>query len=352
MAQRRILLLSVGYGGKAEPGSYLTPALAARGYALDVMRYPDKVKAYVLARMLTERRRLGQYDAVVTDEYARAGAVAMRRQLTGLDRPLIAIGLNQSGQLYKLGRKPVDGYFDRLFQGIDASLVHSQHERLLWKEAHGMDPSKIAFSPWGADIREGAPGPFREGPYVCMVGRNNRDLDTFREACAFAEIKGVAIISDHVSTTAVSDEGVEIIRNAPMADCIACIRDSLANLILLKDDHRGAGHITAVIAMHKGRPSIYSRAQGLKDYLRDGETGIAVPFHDAAAAAAAIDRLRTDHVEAEKISAEAKAFAERWLTTKTAADLHADLIVRAIEGKPLPPVPEGWPGPVAAEEEA
>ncbi|MCQ6458653.1 glycosyltransferase family 4 protein, partial [Vibrio parahaemolyticus] len=47
-------------------------------------------------------------------------------------------------------------------------------------------------------------------------------------------------------------------------------------------------------AMAAGVPVIASDVGGVREWLEDGRNGIAVPFGDAAAMAAAMDRLATD----------------------------------------------------------
>ena len=65
----------------------------------------------------------------------------------------------------------------------------------------------------------------------------------------------------------------------------------------------------------RARAVVGSRVGGIPDVVADGETGILVPPGDPAALAAALVRVLTDRELAERLGAEARIRAERWMTT-------------------------------------
>ena len=59
-------------------------------------------------------------------------------------------------------------------------------------------------------------------------------------------------------------------------------------------DDRSSGQGTMLAAMALGKPLVVNDAPGVRDYVRDGETGVVVPRDDPAALAAALCRLLGD----------------------------------------------------------
>jgi len=73
---------------------------------------------------------------------------------------------------------------------------------------------------------------------------------------------------------------------------------------MLKDDSRGAGHITMISAMLMGRPQIITQAEVVQDYLELGRHAVGVPFNQPEAAAQAM-RWVLEHSEQARHQARA-----------------------------------------------
>ncbi len=83
--------------------------------------------------------------------------------------------------------------------------------------------------------------------------------------------------------------------------------------------------ITNLEAAGCGTPAVASNSPGLKESVRDGETGMLVPHGDAAALAAALRALVRDAPLRERLGAGARAFACSLSWEKAAAETEAHL---------------------------
>lgn len=71
-------------------------------------------------------------------------------------------------------------------------------------------------------------------------------------------------------------------------------------------DDRSSGQGTMLAAMALGKPLVVNDAPGVRDYVRDGETGVVVPRDDPAALAAALCRLLGDEPLRTRLGAAAE----------------------------------------------
>ncbi|MBB5519775.1 glycosyltransferase [Amphiplicatus metriothermophilus] len=341
---RRLLQISLGdaaRSGRAESG--LAAAMRARGGEIEMRLVGQGRKLSIIRDVLTQAPRFDDYDAILTTEYTLAYAAGLRSWLSRSRTPVIVIGLNLSRSAIATGLPPVDRMIDAPFRRLALTVMHSRHEMALFRDKHALDPARMAFALWGFDLPriksrrfEGAP------PYVCLIGRNNRDFRTFCRAVEKAGVHGVIIAPSYAAFDFEIPESVTVYRDLPMSDCLDCIRNALASIILVEDALRGAGHITAVAAMLLGVPQIYSDVPTLHDYFVNGATGWAVALRDADAAAAAINSIRTDRDEARRRAAVAKAYAERWLSHEAVSARQAELVTGVVEGRPFEPVDPEW----------
>jgi glycosyltransferase involved in cell wall biosynthesis len=102
-----------------------------------------------------------------------------------------------------------------------------------------------------------------------------------------------------------------------------------ARALLLPSASEGLPRIV-IESFMRGRPVIGSRAGGTPDIVEDGVNGLLVPAGDAAALAAAIERIVEDDELASRLGAVAAESAARWIATPAEyADRMAALIERA-----------------------
>ncbi|MBI1394288.1 MAG: hypothetical protein GC152_16280 [Alphaproteobacteria bacterium] len=320
---------------------FIAAPLKSHGVELQLLPVPLRRRFISISRKLLFATGLNACDLHIATEYALIFAVSMRRELTGARAPVVGVGLNQARRAFVTGAAPIDRWINRRFQAIDCVIVHSRHERTLFNRLHGIELNRIHFAHWGYDLPAGDSRRFadRSAPYVCMIGRNNRDVDAFCAAAAAAGIDGVVIGPQPPSSRF---PNIEFHGALSPDDCQSCIQHSIANVILLKDDERGAGHITAVTGMHLGRPTIYSRTESLIDYLIDGYNGIAVPLGDVEKIASAFSDLAASPARAHELGENGRRYAARWLSNDVTAKRIADLVLDVYHGRSSEIVRSDW----------
>lgn len=244
-------------------------------------------------KALTHRAALQSLDLIISSEYFLAFGVNLRLLLTACSTPHVIWGLNQSRKT--LAQPFVHSLSNRVFGRSDFVITHSRAEASMFQKLHALPSKKFKFVPWGFDLPNIDPRPFLEQqvPYVCLVGRNNRDLETFALACDMAKIQGVVITSTVSADVRDMLQARQILlfENLSFERCLACIRDGLFSAVLLNDDDRGAGHITMVAAMLLGKAQVVSDAQVIKDYVHSPEHAVKVPLRDPQACAQAFQQL-------------------------------------------------------------
>jgi glycosyltransferase involved in cell wall biosynthesis len=266
-------------------------------------------------------RRLSNYGIIITYEYFSSFGVNLRLLVTFCRTKHVTIGLNQSRRLLKTGIGPIDRLINRVFRRCDRIIVHSRREMVLFSDIHAIPHGRFCFSLWGFDLPHISPTQFSSWPrpYVCLVGRNNRDIGIFTQALAGMPIDGILITAHYQAVPEGLPPNIHVFRDLTQNDTLDCIAHARANLIVLKDNDRGAGHITAVAAMLVGTPQIFSDVEAIRDYLVDGVSAIGIGLGDAMALRRAIEDLLANPALGAALSANAKSYAERWLTHQGAS---------------------------------
>lgn len=315
-------------GSEAEYPPPFIRLLEARGWQIDPVGVPGEASAYGVIDVLRRRRDFASYDIIAANEYFLTWAVCLG--LTGIRRKpkVAAISFNQSRKLLLTGLKPVDRLLNRVWRAVSMFLVHSKAEALLFGKLHNIPADKFVFSHWGYDLppREDHDLSLPSVPYVSMIGRNNRDIATFCAAVEKAGVEGVIVTAGYMLDRYQGDipASVKILTDRPMEECLATIEGSFAHLLLVVDGERGAGHISAVIAMLLGIPQIYSDVGPLQDYLEDGVNGLAVGVGDVDGVAKAIGIFRDDAALAKQMGGNGRTFAEETLPLPAASKRAAD----------------------------
>jgi glycosyltransferase involved in cell wall biosynthesis len=96
------------------------------------------------------------------------------------------------------------------------------------------------------------------------------------------------------------------------------------------------------VAMGHAVPCVASDVPGLRAWIADGQTGVLVPPGDAAALAAAIERLLREPESARALGDRARAFVSRRCDPEHEADLLAAIYRRVLAEAATPPA--AWPG--------
>lgn len=281
-------------------------------------------------------------DVIISNEYRRSFFVNIALMILRRDAIHIVVGMNLSAKPLQTNINLFDYFINKIFKNSTKIVVHSRYEASLFSALHNLPIDRFAFSHWGYDLPQLASDRFSSSraPYVCMVGRNNRDLETFAKAVELAGIHGIAIVPAYVPVDPMLECSLEIHRDLPLADCIDCIRNSKINLTLLRDDQRGAGHITVVTALHLGVPQIHSDAQVLKEYVPFAFLSAPVPIGDAQGVANQI--LAILKGEPPGTQAKRKEFAERWLSHASAMRRLGAIVLASVDHKELSLTDPEW----------
>jgi len=245
----------------------------------------------------------------------------------------IVWGINQSRRLllFRTGflNKIVNSIFDR----SNKIVVHSNHEAKLFFSAHNFSPRKTKFVHWGFDLPALKEARFVDfdDDYICMIGRNNRDWATFATAVKLSKVNAVAVCSNLAESdrSMLLASGIHIYEDIDMIDCFNIIKHSRANVVLVKDDDRGAGHITVVAAMFMSKSQVISKVEVLSDYFIDGSHGYMVPINSPEATSNVILKIWNNKTLREMHGRRAKEYAEKWFTNKHIA-YEFDLLVKDV----------------------
>lgn len=260
-------------------------------------------------------------DLIVSGEYYVSVGVNAWLRTSRRCTPHIIWGLNQSRRL--LTQPLVHQIANHLFARSDLVVTHSQAESHQFQQIHQIHAEKFRFVRWGFDLPAVDAAPFSAPePYVCLVGRNNRDIETFARACQQIGLRGEVISAPlpNEQVVRLASMGVTVHANLSFERCLACLRDSLFSAVLLKDDSRGAGHITMVAAMLLGKAQVVSDAQVIADYVNAPEHALKVPMNDVNNCAHAFQRLATDTTLRQHMERQAKDHATRHCTNDAVAD--------------------------------
>ena len=287
------LLTTTAPRGTVASLPYAAP-LEQAGYTVEQRVIVESSSLRQLLYTLRIGARIRRYRLIVANEYSTAIGLGLLALLFRAKARMVVLSLNLSRRAFKFPFPPLQHLIDGALRRYDAIVVHSQPEVAGFVALHGLSASRFHVIPWGFDLpefdREPLPGlPPR---YICVIGRNNRDFATAAAALAGTGVGGVFVGAPKNFES--GDPEIRCFESLPFEDCLRIMAGALANAILLKDETRGAGHITAVAGMLLERPHIFSAADTLSGYLLDGHHGIAVPLHDEVAVRNAIRRLASD----------------------------------------------------------
>lgn len=328
-ARPRALLLGIGSDGDQGGPWPITRHLVERGYVVTHREVAEGNSPAQVLRALKACRDIAQFDLAAANDYTIGFALALSAFVRRSRARIAIVGMNLSRRPFRLGFAPFDAIADRVFGRLDSIIVHSTPEVAQFVRLHHLDPAKFTVVPWGFDlpaVADTAVLPLPRTPrFVAMVGRNNRDFATLARALDGTGVAGVFVGCSEALPTV--DAEIAVHEALPFDQCLGLIRESLANVISLKDSSRGAGHITAVAGMALGKPHIFSDADVITDYLTDGVEGLAVPLGDVAAMRTAILRLAGDATLAASLGEAGRRTATTKLTNRAFAERTAAAVL-------------------------
>jgi glycosyltransferase involved in cell wall biosynthesis len=200
-----------------------------------------------------------------------------------------------------------------------ATFVVAASENLA-EAAHALGATRVEVIPSGVDVPPEIVVP-TEPPHVLFVGRLSPEKGV-HEFLAATEGLPRVIVGDGPLRELVPEAKGFI----PPAQVDAAY--DAAAIVAVPSRREGYG-MTAREAMAHGRPVVATAVGGLRDAIRDGETGLFVPPGDAAALRAAVERLLGDPALRERLGVNARADAEARFSREREGDALVDLWQRA-----------------------
>jgi glycosyltransferase involved in cell wall biosynthesis len=218
----------------------------------------------------------------------------------------------------------------RLYRGLPVVAVSpSTRDELV---AGGMRPADIHVIPNGLDHDRYRPGDGRlaSTPTVLALGRVEPYKRTEMLVDAVASIAGARLVvagsgtgmdalRDHVARRGLESR-VELRGFVDEDTKVRLLRE--AQVVATASRKEGWG-LTVLEAAACGTPSVAFDVPGLRDAIRDGETGVLVPEEDPAALANALRRVLEDGALRQRLAAGAIAWAGRFTWDGAAAAIAA-----------------------------
>ncbi|GAX37722.1 glycosyltransferase [Nodularia sp. NIES-3585] len=180
----------------------------------------------------------------------------------------------------------------------------------------------------GLDLRQlQYSSPANRPPLIISVGRliEKKGLSILIAACAILKHRNCEFRCQIVGTGTlepalklqIQDLGlqslVEIVGPRPQNEVFELMQQGAvfaAPYVIGKDGNRDGLPTVLLEAMALGTPCVSTDVTGIPELVRDGETGLIVPQHDAEALASALGRFLTDSVLRVELSRRARALIE------------------------------------------
>jgi glycosyltransferase involved in cell wall biosynthesis len=216
-------------------------------------------------------------------------------------------------------------------------------------ERRGFERALMTVVPNGVDLAHYAPAPEEEpyrDPTLLYLGRLKRykRIDLVVEAVGILRGRGVgcrllvAGQGDHGPELArlVDERGlgeqVELLGYVEEEQKVRLLRKAWIHVLTSPKEGWGIANMEAAAC---GTPTVASDSPGLRDSVRDGETGILVPHGDVVALADALQRLLTHHALRKRMGKRARAFAEGFSWDASAREMEA-VLERRLATAPRP----------------
>lgn len=215
--------------------------------------------------------------------------------------------------------------------------------------ARGLPPGAVRVIFPGVDTAWYTPdraAPRSPEPRFLYVGRLKRykGVETAVRALAWLRTRGVGVCLDvagggddrarleRLAGRLGVSEAVRFLGYVPESEKRALLRRAWAVVFPSAKEGWGMSNVEAAAC---GTPAIASDSPGLRESVRDEETGLLVPHDDAPALAAAMQRLAQHPERVAVLGAAARRFAARFSWDSAAAETEAHLL-ETIQTRPLP----------------
>ena len=196
----------------------------------------------------------------------------------------------------------------------------------------GMDPDRVTVIPNGVDADHytpGDPGARFPEPTLLYLGRLKRYKRVDLPIRALAHLAGQGMncrllvagkgddrprLERLVSRLGVGDR-VKFLGFVPEEEKVRLLQRSWVHVLTSPKEGWGIANLEAAAC---GTPTVASDSPGLRDSVRDGETGFLVPHGDVSRLAARIEELFEAREQLEEMGRRARDFAEGFSWDRTA----------------------------------
>ncbi len=233
---------------------------------------------------------------------------AIIKWLLGIKTPLIVYSFN-------FAELPSGFALRRMrfaFNKIDKLVVSSNMEIQLYAGHFNIPAEKFDFVRWGVNKPEfNNKPPQQEADYICAVGGNARDYRTFIETMReLPEIPAIIVVRPHNLLGLEIPENVKVFTDIPKDDAYSVIANSRLMVLPLAGNEIPCGHVTIVVAMYLGIPSVVTDSSGVGDYISEDETGLLCRPASVESMRQAILKLWRNPALCSKLSANGVNFAQ------------------------------------------
>jgi glycosyltransferase involved in cell wall biosynthesis len=212
----------------------------------------------------------------------------------------------------------------------------SQRDELL--ELTGFDPEHVDVALHGVDERFFAPPEEPRERLVIAIGRDlARDYATLVEAVRPLDTRVVVVVLRRNLEGIEVPPNVEVRERIPYADLRELYRRASVAVVALRGadfpfGSEGSGVSAMLEAQASGTALVASDRPIVRDYLRDGETGLLVPPEDPVALRESISRLLDDAELSRRLGDAGRAEVEQHHTMDDMAARLAPLMLAAARG--------------------
>jgi len=222
----------------------------------------------------------------------------------------------------------------RAFASVDRFVVFSEFERSLYADYFRIPVERFQMVHWGVHEPQAATADIAtlgdaSSNAICAVGTQARDYATLLEAMRRLPQIRLILVATPASLRGLSvPSNVTVRLSIPLAEAQSVIRSSRFMVLPLVHAQVPCGHVTMVAAMFCARAIVATESSGISDYLTPGQNGLTVAPSDAAALAAAIERLWNDPATAAQLGQNGREFALAHCTEAKIIGFVRDLIGR------------------------
>ena len=241
-----------------------------------------------------------------------------------------------------------------VLKDVDGLFVYSNKEREIYSKYYHLPIEKFYFSHWAVQknaMLDHPPSYIEDSiPYICAMGRNNRDFGGLIEAVRGLPVTLILVCSPGAVDGILIPSNVVVKSNLSLKECTNILAGSLFNVVPLKDASAGAGHMTIVSAMHYGIPSVITKVSTVSDYFFDGVHGLFFEPGSVDDLRRKLNYLLTQPDVCHMMAQSCKDFATRWLYDDASQRYLASVLEAISHQREIPRSPVGWEQYVASHQ--